>query len=223
MNRALKYDDAPTTDSVTAMNESKMPRNVERKVSFTELQYRTRNCDRLDSIPLRDPSWRMVIETPRLFLREFTLDDLEGYFQLGATPALVRYIGGRTLASREEARQLLINATLRDYTIHGYGRLACIEKATGALIGFCGLKNDPKLGEIDIGYRFLESSWGRGFATESARAVLAHGCDVLGLRRIVGVVDPANTASVRVLRKLGLVFEKQVRYADGSDLYDLYA
>lgn len=165
----------------------------------------------------------MVLETPRLLLREFSLDDLDDYYRLGATPALVRYVGGHLLASREEARQLMLDATLRDYAVHGYGRLACIEKETGTLIGFCGLKNDAKLGEIDIGYRFFESSWGKGFATESSRVVMSHGRDVLGLRRIVGVVDPANTASARVLQKLGLVYEKQVRYADGTQLYDLYA
>lgn len=165
----------------------------------------------------------MVLETPRLLLRQFTLEDVDGFYLLRSIPALVRYVGGRMLTSRDEAKQLLIDAPLRDYAVHGYGRLACIEKETGALIGFCGLKNDAKLGEIDIGYRFLESSWGKGFATESAQVVMAHGRDVLRLRRIVGVVDPANTASVRVLEKLGLVYEKQVRYADGAQLYDLYA
>ncbi len=164
-----------------------------------------------------------MLETPRLILRPFTLDDLEEYYLLGASPALVRYVGGRLLGSREEARQLMIDAPLRDYAVHGYGRLACVEKATGNLIGFCGLKNDAKLGEVDIGYRFLEASWGKGYATESARVVLKHGREVLGLSRIVGVVHPANLASVRVLEKLGLVFEKKARYEPDGEEFDLYA
>lgn len=164
-----------------------------------------------------------TLETPRLILRPFALDDLEAYYQLGASPVLMRYVGGKTLGSRDEARQLMLAATLRDYEVHGYGRLAVIEKATGALIGFCGLKNDPVLGETDIGYRFLEPSWGKGYATESAKAALQHGRAVLRLPRIVGVVHPENVASVGVLKKLGLVYEKKIRYEPDGDDCDLYA
>jgi ribosomal-protein-alanine N-acetyltransferase len=164
-----------------------------------------------------------TLETPRLILRPFTLEDLDAYYRLGATPALVRYVGGKMLESLDAARQLMLSATLRDYEVHGYGRLAVIEKATGELIGFSGLKNDRAIGEIDIGYRFFESHWGKGFATESAKAAMTYGREVLGLQRIVGIVQPANTASVHVLKKLGLVYEKRIRYDGDGDECDLYA
>ena len=164
-----------------------------------------------------------TLETSRLILRPFSLDDLEAYYQLGASPVLMRYVGGTTLGSREEARQLMLAATLRDYEVHGYGRLAVVEKATGTLIGFCGLKNDPVLGETDIGDRLFETSWGKGYATESARAAMQHGRQVLRLDRIVGIGHPDNVASVGVLRKLGLVYEKKFRYDAVGDECDLYA
>lgn len=163
-----------------------------------------------------------TLETPRLLLRRFTLEDLEDYFQLGARPALVRYVGGKTLASLDEARAILLAAPLRDYEVHGYGRLACIEKRSGRLIGFNGLKFDPALGETDLGYRFLEDCWGQGYATESSRAVMTYGRDVLQLPRIVGAVHPENVASVRVLSKVGMVYEKKVRYEADGEEFDLY-
>lgn len=162
----------------------------------------------------------LTLETERLILRPFTLDDVEGFFELGSTPNLVRYVGGQLLRSLDEARESLIGRPLRDYAVYGYGRMACIERATGRLIGFSGLKYEPDLGETDIGYRFVEDAWGKGYATEAATASLRDGRERLKLQRIVGVVVPENVASVRVLKKIGLVFERSLEmHGDKVDLY----
>ncbi len=100
--------------------------------------------------------------------------------------------------------------------------MACVEKASGRLVGFSGLKYLENLQEVDIGYRFLPESWGKGYATESARAILQHGAREYQLQRIIGLVDPANHSSARVLQKLGLAFEKRIDldwYPGGLDLY----
>jgi RimJ/RimL family protein N-acetyltransferase len=154
-------------------------------------------------------------ETAHLILRPFTLDDAEAFLTLISLPDIIRYTGDTPASSVEEAREALRTRPLRDYALHGYGRLACIEKASGRLVGFSGLKYVEELGEVDIGYRFLPDCWGKGYATESARAVMAQGVREHGIRRIVGTVHPDNPASGRVLEKLGLRFER-VLAADGD-------
>ena len=147
------------------------------------------------------------IETDRLILRRFTLDDAPAYQRLNSDPAVLRYTYDPPIETLEEARRILQEAPLADYANYGYGRVACVLKETGELIGFSGLKYLPDYGETDIGYRFVQRCWGQGLATESALPMMVYGREALGLRRIVGIVDPDNRASARVLRKLGLVYE----------------
>jgi RimJ/RimL family protein N-acetyltransferase len=148
------------------------------------------------------------IETERLVLRPFVEDDAAAWLPLISLPDIIRYTGDTPVASSEEARELLCSRPLRDYALYGFGRLAVIEKACGRLVGFCGFKYVVELGEIDIGYRFLPDCWGKGYATESALALMEHGRRIHGFTRIVGTVHPDNPASGRVLEKLGLRFER---------------
>jgi [ribosomal protein S5]-alanine N-acetyltransferase len=165
-----------------------------------------------------------MIETARLRLRPFTLDDLEDYYRLGTVAEVFRFRGlGDPFPDIESARRTLVDAPLRDYAVHGFGRLACIEKATGAFVGFSGLKFLEDMDEVDIGYRFFPEHWGKGFATESSRAAMEHGRREHGVNRIIGLVDPENLASARVLVKLGLVYEKKATLDDLPGELDLYA
>ena len=156
-----------------------------------------------------------TIETPHLLLRRFTLDDAAAYWPLVSLPELLRYTGEQARTSLEEVRQVLLTRPLNDYQVHGYGRMACIEKSSGRLVGFSGLKFLADLQEVDVGYRFLPECWGKGYATESARALMAQGRAEFGIERIIGLVQPANGASSRVLEKLGLVYERTFDPADG--------
>jgi ribosomal-protein-alanine N-acetyltransferase len=144
------------------------------------------------------------MDTERLILRPFTLDDAEAWLPLISLPEIIRYTGDTPASSVDEARELLRTRPLRDYAVHGYGRMAVIEKASGRLVGFSGLKYLEDLGEVDIGYRFLPDCWGKGYASESARALMEHGRAKHGIGRIVGMAHPDNAASIKVLEKLGL-------------------
>jgi RimJ/RimL family protein N-acetyltransferase len=163
------------------------------------------------------------IATDRLLLRPFTLDDAAGYWPLVALPDVLRYLNEAQVESIDKVRELLLARPLRDYSLHGYGRLACIEKTTGRLVGFCGLKFVEELGQVDLGYRFLPDCWGKGYASESAAAVMDHGRNVLALQRIIGMVMPGNQASARVLVKLGMRYESQTRPPGCEVDLDLYA
>jgi RimJ/RimL family protein N-acetyltransferase len=164
-----------------------------------------------------------VLETERLILRPFTLDDAEAWLPLISLPEIVRYTGDVPATSVDEARESLRTRPLRDYAVHGYGRMAVIEKASGRLVGFSGLKYVAELEDADIGYRFLPDCWGKGYATESALPLMDYGWRELGLKRIVGTVHPDNPASGRVLEKLGLRYERLLPPDEAGDCFLLYA
>lgn len=163
------------------------------------------------------------METENLYLRRFTLDDAEAYWPLTSMPEILRYTGEQPQASLDDVRHILSTRPLKDYATRGYGRMACIEKSSGRLIGFSGLKFVEELNEVDIGYRFLPDCWGKGYATESARLLMQHGAKEHGIERVIGLVQPENVASARVLGKLGLVFERALTLPGDAERMNLYA
>lgn len=173
---------------------------------------------------LQTPGEIDSLRTQRLLLRPLTLDDAPAYWPLVSDADILRHVGEPVRTSLDEVRALLRDKPLADYRRHGHGRLGVIERDSGRLVGWCGLKVVPDLGgEIDIGYRFLPDCWGRGYATEAGHAVIGHGFAHLRLTRIVGMVVPANLGSARVLSKLGLVFERQVVMPGHAEPVLLYA
>lgn len=145
---------------------------------------------------------KKILETPRLYLRELCTDDAEHFYRLNLNPNVIRYTGNTAFASVAEARAFLEN--YNDYQRNGYGRWAVVEKASETFVGWCGLKYDEVTGETDIGFRFFEDQWNKGFATENAVACIRYGFEQLGLTTIIGRAMCANTASIRVLEKAGL-------------------
>ena len=164
---------------------------------------------------------KMIIETERLWLREYVPEDAAATFELGSNPEVLRYTGDVCLTSIDEARTLLCLHPIADYRKYGFGRWGVVVKDNGRLIGFAGLKYLDELREVDVGYRLLPEYWGNGLATEAARASVCYGFETLKLSRIIGLVDPQNTRSVRVLEKSGLSFERTIEYA--SQAAALYA
>ena len=111
-----------------------------------------------------------------------------------------------------------------DYATRGYGRFACVWKATGEVIGFSGIKYVPEISDNELGYRFLPEYWGRGLATEAGRASIDFARDTLRLERLVALIHPDNVASVGVVAKLGFALERQTAYSGLPDIaIDVYA
>lgn len=152
-------------------------------------------------------------------MRAFETDDAEAFYQLNSDPEVTRYTGELPCRSVEAARAAI--EAYPDFERHGIGRWATVLRSTGETIGMTGLKVLQELGgEVDLGYRFLPEYWGRGLATEASRASLQYGFDELGLQRIIGLVMPANAASIRVLTKVGMRYEEAVLYAgEPADQY----
>jgi len=104
-----------------------------------------------------------------------------------------------------QAHEMLVDAMLPQYRFH-LGRWAIHAKSNDAFLGWCGLKLMEDMGTVDLGYRLLPSAWGKGYATEAARYTLQYGFQVLQLEVITGMAHVDNTASLRVLEKIGMQF-----------------
>jgi RimJ/RimL family protein N-acetyltransferase len=164
-----------------------------------------------------------LIKSKRLTLRPFNLNDAEFIIDLVNQPSFIqniRDVGVRTVA---DAEKYLENGPISSYAKNGFGLLAVTLNDTGQPIGMCGLIKRDTLEDVDIGYAFLPDFWGRGYAVEAAQAVMSHAKEVLELKRVVAIVDPANVGSIRVLEKLGMVFEKMVKLSEDDIDLRLYA
>ena len=147
----------------------------------------------------------VIIETPRLLLRTFTVDDAGLIYELNQDPEVTRYTLD-PVKDMDQAREILEKTILPQYALYNHGRWAVHTRPDFSFIGWCGLKTRPELNEVDLGYRFMQSNWGKGYASEAAFASLEHGFKKLGLERVVGRVLPGNQASIRVLEKCGMTY-----------------
>ncbi len=139
--------------------------------------------------------------TDRLEFREWHLQDLDRFHVICSDPRVMRYVGDGRVWSQEQTSQFIQAATkmLRNC---GYCQWALIHKANRQLIGYCGLAKSDELPEI--GWRLSPEYWGQGLATEAAQAVLNHGLLAIGCSQIIATVQAENTASIRVIEKLGM-------------------
>ncbi len=155
-----------------------------------------------------------VLETDRLVLRYFHADDVEFVVRLLNEPSFIEHIGDKGVRTAEEANQYLLDGPLDSYERFGYGLNMMELKETGEPIGMCGLVRRENLDDADIGYAFLEKHWSKGYARESAEAVLNHARETFGLGRIVAIVTPENHSSIKLLEKIGLKFQRAIRMSD---------
>lgn len=151
------------------------------------------------------------IETERLLLRMFRPDDLDDLAALFADPNVLRYVGDGKPADRDEADRAL-QSIIKHWQTNGFGRWAVVDKRTGEFIGFGGLRS--LFGKPEVVYHLGTAHWGKGFASELAHAALRFGFEDRGFDRIVAIAKPLNSASIHVMEKLGMKFEKNATYYD---------
>ena len=147
----------------------------------------------------------VIIETQRLILRTFTLDDAQLIYDLNIDPEVTRYTHD-ALRDINHARETLDKTILPQYALYNYGRWAVHIKPHLEFIGWCGLKYRAELNENDLGFRFKRSCWGKGYATEAAFASIKHGFEQLNLNLIMGRAEPENVGSWKVLEKCGMSY-----------------
>lgn len=159
---------------------------------------------------------KTLIETERLVLRNITLNDKEELFELHSDPNVQKYTGEPVVESIEDIEKA-IQTRINDYEKYGYGRWATFLKNEMLFVGWAGLAYLPEFDEIDLGYRFLPEFWGSGLATEASHAILTYGFEKLALRKIIAIAMKENIASIRVMQKIGMEFDKFAPYEPGSE------
>jgi RimJ/RimL family protein N-acetyltransferase len=158
-----------------------------------------------------------VIETERLLLRPLTMADVDAFVALHADERVNRFVGAY---SREQARERLA-AVERQWAERGHGLCAVELKDGGGFIGRVGLNYWAELDEVELGWTLAAESWGRGYATEAARACLEWGFATLAEEYFIALIRPANTASARVAERLGFAPRREETFM--GDRVTVYA
>ncbi len=161
----------------------------------------------------KDRMQSKVIQTRRLALRQLELNDADFILELLNEAAFLQFIGDKGVRTLDDACDYLRKGPMDSYQRHGFGLYAaCL--SDGTRTGICGLVKREGLEDVDIGFAFLASHRSKGYAVESAAAILQHARRVLGLQRVVAITSPENFGSIAVLQKIGLEFERMVRLAE---------
>lgn len=159
----------------------------------------------------------MILQTDRLALRRFTVQDAPFMFRLVNEPSWLQYIGDRQVRSVADAEKYLLEGAIRSYAEHGFGFYLVTLKESAEPIGVCGFAKRPFLDTPDFGLAFLPEYTGIGYAHEISAHTLQYGHEVLGLDRILAYTTPANQRSITLLTRLGFRFDKPIQ-VDGEEL-----
>lgn len=164
------------------------------------------------------------LETQRLILRDFRQNDVDRLAPILANPRVMQFSPTGILSALQTQEK--VDGFISSYKIFGFGKWAIVFKETNELIGYCGIAVEQidNVYEREIGYRLDPEFWGRGLATEAASATIQYGFTQLKLPYILGVVERANRASVKVLEKLGMSYEREtIFYGVKMEVYRLNA
>lgn len=165
----------------------------------------------------------MAIElnTHRLTLREFVLDDAPFIVELLNQPSFLQFIGDKNVRTRDDAEAYMKSGPIDSYHRNGFGLYLVELKENRNPIGMCGLLKRDSLSNADLGFAFLPEYWGKGYASEAAAAVLAHAREHLRLSNLLAITNPDNDASIRVLERLGFQFAGMIKLPDDVKLFRL--
>jgi RimJ/RimL family protein N-acetyltransferase len=164
-----------------------------------------------------------IVETERLLLRWLTPDDAPFMLGLLNEPSFIANIGDRGVRTLDGAREYIANGAIASYEQNGYGLYMVELKRNGTPAGICGLVKRPVLADADVGFAFLPAYWSQGYAHESAAAVMRFAREQAGLARVVAIVSPGNEPSIRLLRKLGLEYDRMIALPDSGEQCALFA
>jgi len=165
-----------------------------------------------------------MLRTERLYLRHFHILDDEAMYAVFGDAEVMRF--GEGVQTKEWIRTWLHTCLERYYQTWGFGPYAVVEKQSQDVIGYCGLfylsdvNGQP---EVEVGYRLARSAWGKGYATEAVRAVRDYAFNILGLKRLIAIIDPANLASIHVTEKVGMKYEQDVLFEGYTHPDHVYA
>ena len=153
------------------------------------------------------------LESVRLFLRPWVAEDWRAFRPIATDPDVMRHITDGVPWTDEQTQEF-VQRQIGHFTERGFclWKLVAKKDVSARIIGFCGLQPLDIDGrqEVEIGWWLAKDCWGKGLATEAAREALRFGIDRAGLKRIISIARPDNTASRHVMMKLGMTYEREV-------------
>jgi RimJ/RimL family protein N-acetyltransferase len=158
-----------------------------------------------------------MFETERLRLRKFNEEDAEFIFELLNMPGWLKFIGDRNIRTVNDAKEYIVHKFVQSYNTLGFGPYLVELKNTTNAIGMCSLVKRDALEHADIGFAFLERYTRQGFAYEATRATMNFARKQFNMHAICAITETQNTASINLIKKLGLVFEKTVILPDETE------
>lgn len=163
------------------------------------------------------------IETERLYLRRMTLEDAPFMLSIWNDPAFVRNVGDRGIRTVDDAEAALTDGAFALYEKYGYGPYCMILKRDSTQVGICGLFRRDNLEHPDIGFAVLPAFYRSGLTLEAARAVIEYARNDLAIDRLTAIVSPQNMASIALIEKLGMTFERGITMPDEEKEISLYS
>jgi ribosomal-protein-alanine N-acetyltransferase len=160
----------------------------------------------------------MKIETERLLLRQYALEDADEHLRIISDPEFRRPMGPQFQPTRDKVL-VGIGRFVEHWYQFGYGVWALELKASGRLVGYCGLRHLAPTDEVELLYGCDRAYWGRGLVTEAGRASLRYGFERMGFARVMAVTDKDNLRSRRVMEKCGMRYERDAVYFDLPVVY----
>jgi RimJ/RimL family protein N-acetyltransferase len=160
-----------------------------------------------------------ILETSRLRLREFTLDDAPFLVSLMNSDSWMEFIGNTAVHTVDHAEQYIVKGLQQSYTSQGFGLWLIEKKELCEPIGMCGLLRREALDYIDIGFALLPEFQGKGYAIEITASTMIFGKYILGIEQIAAITKSNNLRSIALLKKLGFSYQKNIKLkADGEEL-----
>ena len=152
-----------------------------------------------------------IVDTERLSLRPFKLEDAPFIVELVNSPGWLEFIGDKKISTEQDAILYLQNGPLKSYSINGFGLWLVELKPTSIPIGMCGLLQRDYLSSPDIGFAFLPAYTEKGYAFEIAKATQEYAFTSLGIHTLQAITLPHNERSIKLLERIGLKFEKLIQ------------
>jgi RimJ/RimL family protein N-acetyltransferase len=164
-----------------------------------------------------------ILVTDRLSLRKLSVEDASFILRLLNEPSFLQHIGDKGVRTSADACSYILSGPVASYEKFGFGLWLVELKDSGVAVGICGLLKRAALEDVDIGYAFLPEFWSRGYALESASAVMSYADATLGLKRVVAVTNADNQSSIRLLEKIGFEYERMVSLSEDGLALKLFA
>lgn len=171
---------------------------------------------------MKEKSNKYILETERLQLREFNLEDTPFVIELLNSKGWLQFIGDRNIKTEEQAQNYLINGPLKSYVDNGFGLWLVGRKSDQKPLGMCGIIKRQTLPNPDIGFAFLPEFAGQGYAYEIASAVLLYAKNDLKITKIAAIILPENIKSIRLIEKLQFNFVKTISFPPENEALQLY-